>query len=126
VGDIWSNCTRSSDDAEILSVVITPDPPAKGQNLTVTLTINLKTEITSGKIHVNIKWSIFPISRTLDLCTVVMQAGETCPLMPGNNITHTVHELIPSSIPGGHYTGSVTINDQNGKEIVCIDLDFHL
>uniref|UniRef100_UPI0039812752 ML domain-containing protein n=1 Tax=Salmonella sp. s51228 TaxID=3159652 RepID=UPI0039812752 len=113
VGDIWTNCTTNADDASIISVVITPDPPAIGQNVTITVIVNLKKIITSGTIHVNVKWSIFPISRTLDLCTVVRQAGQTCPLMPGDHITHTVHELIPSSIPSGHYTGNIRITDQN-------------
>ena len=59
VGDIWSNCTMSGDDAQILSVTIMPDPPQKGEDLTVTVVYNLKTTITNGTIYLHVKYSFF-------------------------------------------------------------------
>ena len=62
-----------------------------------------------------------PVNRSVNLCTV-----ETCPIMTANNKTITITHTIPGNIPSGHYTAHVTVNDQNNKEIICINLDLHL
>ncbi len=122
VGDIWTNCTTSTDDAEILKVSINPDPPIKGQNITVYVLYNLKINITSGKIDLKVKFGfITVIHKYVNLCQV-----ETCPIPAADNKNETITELIPGNIPSGHYTAHVVLTDQNNKEVICIDVDMHL
>ena len=120
-----TDCTKSTDKASIVSLKITPDPPQKGQNLTVTSDINFKEEITGGTVTVVVKYLGFKVlDKTEDLCSLLGKVGLKCPIPAGDQKATEV-EPLPSSIPPGHYTGSIKANDQNGNEIVCLNLDLH-
>eukprot|EP00003_Mantamonas_plastica_P008405 TRINITY_DN1735_c0_g1_i3.p3 TRINITY_DN1735_c0_g1~~TRINITY_DN1735_c0_g1_i3.p3 ORF type:complete len:155 (+),score=45.07 TRINITY_DN1735_c0_g1_i3:44-466(+) len=122
--DIWSFCGTSADHLKIGSVQITPDPPQKGANITVAASGTLDEQVTGGSAVVKLYYSgIKILDHTYDLCTLDPQIK--CPFPQGTN-TLKVSEMIPSDAPGGHYTGSVNLNDQNNTEITCIKLDFHL
>ena len=124
LGDIWSNCSQSSDPLKINKVTILPNPPKSQQPLSVTINVTLSEEVISGKIKVSLRYGIIPIySDTFDLCSKLPLAGAKCPLPKGVNIL-TIKETLPD-IPSGHYTGGATATDQNGKELVCITLDMH-
>ncbi|KAI6656456.1 Phosphatidylglycerol/phosphatidylinositol transfer protein [Oopsacas minuta] len=125
VGDIWTNCGKAGDGVEIISVKITPDPPKKGQNVTIVASVNVKEEITGGKVNAGIKWGIIHLNKSFDLCELVKKAGESCPIAAGKQIK-TLTQVVPNNTPGGHYTGKITVQDQNGKELGCIGIDLHL
>ena len=58
-------------------------------------------EVTGGKVDVKIKVGIFPVySNTLDLCTLLSQVGEPCPVKPTSNGYFTTSQDVPSIIPG--------------------------
>jgi hypothetical protein len=112
------------DHLHLQNVVITPDPPKKGQALTINATGSLDETITAGKVSINIKWgAITVVSKTLDLCTISPQYH--CPV-PAGPFSVAQSADIPGSAPGGHYTGQVKVTDQSGSEVTCIDLDFRL
>jgi len=117
--DIWTDCSKSTDEFTIQKVVITPDPPKKGANLTVAVTGNYKTGIKSGTIHLTVKFSVITLlDKSLPLCGDLTTV--TCPIAAGP-WTHTISELIPGDAPGGSYTGKATISDDGTKgEIACI------
>jgi len=124
-GDIWSNCGSASDDFQIKTVVITPDPPVIGQNLTVAVTGALSTQITSGVVAVNIAWNGVPlISQNFSLCDIVTSV-EKCPLNAGPQ-AFSVSQLLPSQTPAGSFNGTVQAFDQNNNEVFCIGLNFNL
>ena len=125
VGEIWSNCTMPNDKADILNVIIMPDPPQKGQNVTITATLNIKEEITGGKIDIKLKVGFLPIHETLDLCDTLQKAGQTCPIQKGTT-TNKITQEVPNDIPSVRITGTVKVKDQNGMEIICIEVDLHL
>lgn len=126
VGDIWKSCAKSDDKAKINNVKITPDPPQKGKNVEVNASITFDEEVTGGKIEIKAKYGIIPVySGTLDLCDTLKEVDMECPIKKGDQ-TIVVNEEIPDVIPGGHYTGSAKVTDQNGNELGCIDLDIHL
>lgn len=126
VDDIYSNCGNSNDMASIKSLKITPDPPEKGKNLTVTADINLKEQLTGGEVKVKVKYSIITVvNQTVKICDALKDIGKACPLAAGD-VQATESVAIPSAAPSGHYTGNIEATDQNGKQLLCIDLDFHL
>ncbi len=107
----------SSDHLQINSVTITPDPPVKGQNITVAANgdlsmfiynvyyfrvyaayeLHLDEVITDGTINLLIKYDGFitVVKKTEDICT---SGDVTCPIAAGN-YTESVTEFIPSSVP---------------------------
>ena len=126
IGDIWYNCGSSSDIATIVKLTVSPDPPQKGQNMTVTAAINLSEEVTGGNVKVYVKFGFLPVhDKTLDLCNVLKEVGEICPIQAGT-ATKTMTLEIPSAVPGGLYTGSIKAVNQSGDEILCIDFDLQL
>ena len=58
-------------------------------------------EVTGGEVKVELKYGIIPVySGTLDLCTLLDQVGEPCPVKPNPNGYFTTSQAIPSAIPG--------------------------
>ena len=56
-------------------------------------------QVTSGKAKVEVKYGIIPVfSDTLDLCTILQDAGISCPVAPGSH-SATVTETVPAEIP---------------------------
>eukprot|EP01113_Clastostelium_recurvatum_P025195 TRINITY_DN302_c0_g1_i4.p1 TRINITY_DN302_c0_g1~~TRINITY_DN302_c0_g1_i4.p1 ORF type:complete len:140 (-),score=56.26 TRINITY_DN302_c0_g1_i4:144-563(-) len=112
--DIWTNCGTAADDLKISNVAITPDPPVKGQNLSVELDGTLSTTITGGNLAISIKYGfITVIDKTVPFCS-----EEKCPVNAGP-YTQKITEMLPSDAPSGKYTGKLTGTDQSGKEIAC-------
>jgi hypothetical protein len=126
LGDVYKNCSKSTDPLHIISLTLSPDPPEKGKNLAISVEYDLTEEVTGGEIKVNIKYeSIIPYDKTFDICAELKTVNMTCPIKPVKS-RFTISEEIPSDVPGGHYTGSVVATDQKGQELACFDLDFHL
>eukprot|EP01132_Coremiostelium_polycephalum_P010771 gene10771-13188_t len=122
--DIWTNCGSSSDHFQISSVSITPDPPVKGQLLTVTASGNLDETITAGNVHILVKYGFITlINQNENFCS--SDNPIPCPVQPGS-YSHTVNATIPGNAPSGKYTGNVVVTDQNNQEVACIDLSFSL
>eukprot|EP01098_Paradermamoeba_levis_P005326 TRINITY_DN2255_c0_g1_i1.p1 TRINITY_DN2255_c0_g1~~TRINITY_DN2255_c0_g1_i1.p1 ORF type:complete len:143 (+),score=31.27 TRINITY_DN2255_c0_g1_i1:122-550(+) len=122
--DIWTNCGTNSDHIHIKTVKIVPDPPVRGQKISVTFNATLDEPVKSGEISLDVKWGFITIlKKTLPLCSII-QPYEPCPLAAGV-ITRTITEDIPSVIPGGHYSIHVIATDQASQELACIQVDVH-
>jgi len=120
--DYYSPKGTSNDDFTIGSVTITPDPPVKGQNITVALKGTMNKQVQSGNVHVDFKYSIVTIlDKTEPLCT----APVTCPIAAGP-FGMSVTEMIPSDAPSGSYSGTANITDQSGNEIACAKIALKL
>lgn len=104
---------------------MTPDPPKKGQDVTVAASGTLDEQVTSGKINVEVEFlGIKVVNETLDLCKTISKYQQ-CPIAQGP-LSVKVTESLPSDAPSGHYTGKAVISDQSGSQIACIALDFNL
>jgi hypothetical protein len=120
VGDIWTSCAKKGDKLTNLAVKITPDPPVKGKSVTIAASGTLSETVSSGTIDLVIKVLGIPvINKKIDLCTASKKV--TCPI-PAGPLSLDVTQAIPSAIPSGQYTGEVTVTDQSGAEITCVDL----
>lgn len=81
-------------------------------------------------------------SGTLDLCSTIVQAGMTCPIAPTETGKYSTAFSIPTiavrrecsgrvilcllSLLQGHISANAVVTDQDGKELVCVDLDLNL
>ena len=124
VQDMWSNCGTRFDKGTINTLTFTPNPLVKGQNLTVTMNVTLKENITGGKINMFLKLGFVTIfNSTYQLCDV-LKMEKTCPMKAGDYEFLLIEE-IPSDEPSLNYTGKVVALDQVGNRIVCISLTLH-
>merc|ERR1712000_379575 len=122
--EVWSDCSKSGDTAKINSITLNPDPPVKGKSLTISPDITLSKDISAGSIEVQVHYGIIPITKKLDLCTVLGATPAPCPVKAGHyNAPLSVD--IPADIPEGHYKVQVTITDQDSSEVACLSLDLH-
>eukprot|EP01133_Synstelium_polycarpum_P017113 gene17113-20384_t len=119
--DIWTNCGGDSDHFQIGNVVITPDPPTKGESINITASGTLNEQVTAGNVHVLLKYGFITlINQNINLCE--SESPFPCPIASGA-YEKSVVLTIPDSAPSGTYKGHISITDQNDQEIACIDLD---
>lgn len=109
----------AGDPAKIKSVVINPDPPKKGQPVTVNATITLSKNtalvdrivllchvgevVSGGSLQLTVKYHTFikditVIDETENLCDIAKNAGESCPLQVGDHVV-LLTEKLPGSAP---------------------------
>eukprot|EP01133_Synstelium_polycarpum_P014230 gene14230-16790_t len=120
--EIWSSCGTASDHFTIGNVVITPDPPQKGQNINVTASGTLNEQVTSGNVALLVKYGFITlINKNLPLCEPANPFP--CPLAAGP-YEKSIVQMIPDAAPPGTYTAHVVVTDQNNQEIACINADF--
>ncbi|RUS20379.1 MD-2-related lipid-recognition domain-containing protein [Endogone sp. FLAS-F59071] len=121
-----TNCGSSSDILKLTSLTLSPNPPQRGQNLTVIATGTLTQAIINGStINVNVTLDSFlpVLSNTWDLCSEAAQEKITCP-MPSGAVNLTTTLAVPSDIPSGSYAAHAVASEPNGSEIACFDITF--
>ncbi|OCH92508.1 hypothetical protein OBBRIDRAFT_726717 [Obba rivulosa] len=98
----WNLCGTPSDIVEIKSLEINPDPPEKGQNLTITVKGVAKEQIEDGA-YASVVITIGGIKlppKEYDLCEEARKANASiqCPIEKGEHeVTQTVE--LPKEIP---------------------------
>jgi len=115
-------CAGAPTDLSVTALLVTPDPPVKGQNINMELQGTVDEQLTSGSnFVVNVLYDGVQIfTETIDMSTAT-----TLPVGPGPvDLKYSV--LIPSIAPAGNYVVSLTFNDQTGTEITCIQLTLNL
>lgn len=117
-----SNCGKDTDDILITSISMSPDPPVRGQNLTLALSGTVQTAVSGGKVNLEVYMSGIKIfTHDWDLCTTFGQ-WVNCPLQPGS-FDRTVSEVFPTFVPPGHFTGKIYVVDTDGKPVACAAFD---
>lgn len=109
---------------QILNVTITPDVVKEDQNIHVVAYYSLKEDVADGMVNINLNAAGIPLDLPLPLCAALDDIGMQCPLKKGIG-KFDVTEFIPEA-PTGTYNGSVTVNDKNRVEILCINLNFQM
>ncbi|KAJ5071796.1 phosphatidylglycerol/phosphatidylinositol transfer protein [Anaeramoeba ignava] len=123
--DIWTDCSQAGDDFKITDVVITPNPPVKGQPMTAEIKGALSKTITGGTAELMVYYNgIKLLDITKDICTI--DPDLPCPINANPSVDLKFTETIPSYVPSGKYTGQAVMKDQDGKEIVCVKFDLNL
>lgn len=110
-----SDCSKGA-LFKLTSMSFMPDPPVKGQNSTLFLSMNVPTAVTGGTATYTVTYNFIPLTPTTDnLCTVVPSG---CPIMPGTLDT-------VSSIPfDGSLSGSLNLKiewkDLAAEQLMCV------
>lgn len=100
-------CTDEKDMMEVTDVSLIPDPPAKGQNLTVNISGYLKEDLLQGAYLIakvrkgGIKFPQFHV-------TACEYLSSGCPVPKGQNTLSMTFE-IPKLMPGGGYEIETTL-----------------
>ncbi|GAK66636.1 phosphatidylglycerol/phosphatidylinositol transfer protein [Moesziomyces antarcticus] len=121
----WSSCGTGDEVVSVDSIVVSPDPPVPGQNLTVRAKGTIKDEVSDGTFaDVVVKLGLIRLlARRFDVCEEARanNADLQCPLSAGDyELEQTV--ALPREIPPGKFNVHVTGENQDGSNLVCLDL----
>jgi hypothetical protein len=111
-----TDCSKATALFSITSLSLLPDPPVKGQNSTLFISMNVPSEVTGGTVKYSVTYNFIPLSPTVeDLCKVVPGG---CPVSPGKLDT-------VSSFPfDGSLSGSITFKiewkDLYEAQLICV------
>ncbi|KAI3634252.1 hypothetical protein MIR68_007856 [Amoeboaphelidium protococcarum] len=108
----------------IKSITLDPNPPKIDQDIVIKLDGDMKKEVTSGKVKLDLVLGFIRIRQEVDLCDSLGQYTDTsCPLKQGNNVV-TVRQHIPREIPPLAVKGNVKAYDQDGNLLTCVNIKF--
>ncbi|KAI8894045.1 ML domain-containing protein [Globomyces pollinis-pini] len=120
-------CSGQDDTFIPESVNLSPDPPARGESLTVELVGSLKKRVDHGSTaRVKVKLGFIQlIDMEYDLCEETAKVGNECPFEKGPLVITTKLDL-PPQVPPGHYKIHVEAFDQDQTPITCLNADFRM
>merc|ERR1719356_2337728 len=131
-----SNCTKSTDEAHLTSLTLSPPSPEKvNTNWTVVGTGESEADITQGTFTAEAKLAGIPIfSQKGDICKpdkitlplgygFIYFGGVKCPLNKGENLAVPVTSYVSSTAPDDTIKVSVTAEDTKTKhQIFCVNV----
>lgn len=106
---------------KLYSVDITPNPPERGANLTITASGLLYEDITDGAyVDVVVNYGYIKLlTQTYDLCEELPNVDMTCPIVSGD-YTLTKEVEIPGEVPPGKYTVFARAYNKDDTMITCL------
>lgn len=116
------NCDSSSKQIlDLQRVVIDPNPPAKGANLTFVATGYLDVDIVDGAyVDVDVRYGFIRlIHQTYDLCSEAKNIDLTCPIKKGEQVLTKLVE-IPAEVPPGKYVVNARAYTKDDELITCL------
>ncbi len=119
--DTCVNPPPETDLVRIESLVISPNPPQKGKNLTIEASGVVVEDIVEGAyVAIEVKYGLIRLIRQkLDLCEQTVKVDLECPIKKGAmNITTEVE--LPKEIPPGRYTVLARVFTVDDKPITCL------
>eukprot|EP01104_Vermistella_antarctica_P020544 TRINITY_DN882_c1_g1_i1.p1 TRINITY_DN882_c1_g1~~TRINITY_DN882_c1_g1_i1.p1 ORF type:complete len:167 (-),score=39.65 TRINITY_DN882_c1_g1_i1:85-519(-) len=124
--DVWTSCSTSADKFQIKSIDVNPDPPVAGKEVKFNVTGEMSETVNNGTSTVQIQYNGVTIySQTTNLCTEMKEINSKCPIKEGP-YSHVDKLSIPKSVLPGDYTAHVTLDDNDGNEITCLNIDVTL
>ncbi|TBU48180.1 ML domain-containing protein [Dichomitus squalens] len=121
----WNDCGTDSHLIHIKSIQITPDPPARGEDLTITVEGVADGPVEDGA-YADVTVKAGPIRilhKEFDLCEEARNANTTiqCPVEEGTHkVTQTVS--LPKEIPPAQFTVNIRGYTDDDDDLVCMDL----
>ncbi|KAI3659485.1 hypothetical protein MP638_004547 [Amoeboaphelidium occidentale] len=115
-------CEKDQNTFELKSLVINPNPPQKGKELSIDAEGYLAHDVTDGSVvQVSVAINGRPfLTRELDLCEETSKDPNApqCPLTAGDKkITYKVQ--LPEKIPNFKYDVTARIIDQQNRQVLC-------
>lgn len=105
----------------LTKVVISPNPPQKGANLTFTAEGILADDIQEGAyVEVDVRYGFIRlIHQTFDLCEEITKVDLECPIKKGKQVI-TKEVEIPNEVPGGRYIVNAKAYTAEDIFITCL------
>ncbi|KAH9944064.1 ML domain-containing protein [Epithele typhae] len=127
----WNDCGTDSHLVHIQSISISPDPPQRGKDLTITVEGIADEDITEGAYaEVTVKAGVIKLlQKEFDICEEAEKANTTvqCPVEKG---THKVVQTVtlPKEIPPAKFNVAIRGFTEDDEDLACMDLmmDFRL
>ncbi|SAM85015.1 related to phosphatidylglycerol/phosphatidylinositol transfer protein [Ustilago bromivora] len=121
----WASCGTGVEIVDVESILVSPDPPIPGQNLTVRAKGTVKDEVSDGTFaDVVVKLGLIRLlARRFDVCEEARtnNADLQCPISAGDyELEQTV--ALPREIPPGKFNVHLTGENQDGSNLLCLDL----
>lgn len=106
---------------ELQSVIIEPNPPLRGENLTFVATGVLSKSIEYGAyVEVDVRYGFIKLlHQTFDLCEEINKIGLTCPISKGEQVIEKRVE-IPAEVPPGRYLVNARAYTKDDEFITCL------
>ncbi|KII93573.1 hypothetical protein PLICRDRAFT_100762 [Plicaturopsis crispa FD-325 SS-3] len=125
--DSWTYkvCGAESDVIQVKSIEVSPDPPAPGKDLTVTVKAYAQDRIEEGAYaDVTVKLGLIKLlQKQFDVCEEARNANATvqCPIEKGDyEVVQTV--ALPKEIPQAKFTVNVRGYTVEDEDLTCVDL----
>jgi len=119
--DSIKSCGKPTDILQNAVFTSSPNPIDKSQPLTITATGKLSAAVTTGKLDVNLN------IKALGIINEPIKTSAPFALSPGLPAGDAKIVIGPFSLPKvpgkSDISGTVTVSDGSGKEILCISLD---
>ncbi|XVF55891.1 hypothetical protein PTKIN_Ptkin06aG0072700 [Pterospermum kingtungense] len=115
-------CNKKTEyDVKVQGVEISPDPIARGQPATFSISATTGAAIDGGKLVIDVSYFGWHIhSETHDLCEET-----SCPVSTGDFVvSHS--QVLPGYTPPGPYSLKMKMVDSNKNELTCIEFDFSI
>ncbi|CAO3599353.1 unnamed protein product [Absidia cylindrospora] len=119
--DLITECGDEYDILEIEYINLTPETPARGENLHIDFKGILKETVYAGAyVRVTVKYGYVQlIKKVFDLCEEIQKIDEKCPLEKGPLVLSKDVKL-PKAIPGGKYTVEAEVYTDNDDLVTCL------
>ncbi|CAI5755686.1 unnamed protein product [Candida verbasci] len=112
---------KESQLLKLQEIIIAPNPPKAGSNLTFTATGYISKTIEDGAyVEVDVRYGFIKlVHQTFDLCEEVQKVDLECPIQKGNQIISKVVE-IPQEVPPGKYLVNARAYTKDDEYITCL------
>ncbi|ORZ08168.1 ML domain-domain-containing protein [Absidia repens] len=119
--DLITQCGDEDDILQIEYINLTPETPARGENLHIDFKGTLKETVTDGAyVFVTVKYGYVQLlKKKFDLCDEIDKIDEKCPLEKGPLVLSKDVKL-PKAIPGGKYTVEAQVYTENEDLVTCL------
>ncbi|TPX62360.1 hypothetical protein PhCBS80983_g00561 [Powellomyces hirtus] len=121
------NCGSPDDLFHPESITLTPDPPRRGEDLTIDVKGTLDETVDGGAYaDVRVKLGLIKLVDTrLDLCEEIKKIDRQCPIEKGPVEINTTVK-IPGELPPGKYQVHMDLVNFDEKHIGCFQAEFRL
>lgn len=103
------------------SVILEPNPPVKGANLTIVAKGYLSQDIADGAyVEVDVRYGFIKlVHETFDICEEITKVDMECPIEAGQQVIMKEVE-IPAEVPPGKYTVVARAYTKDDEFITCL------
>lgn len=113
-----TDCSKGASQVKITSMTFQPDPPVKGQNSTLNLSLNLPNDIVAGYATYSVTYNFIPLAPDVkDLCGEVPGG---CPIKAGPLDLTSSYPLDPSL--SGTIVAKIQWKDAANTELLCVSI----